>query len=154
MATRRIVPRGDLEGSIGSGEKRWAKAYIGNVSVTYDTIADMVADLELKEGSTAATKGAAYLNDGGAGVYAIRNRAVTDVASNTIIFLNNGLVAEAIVSLSNERSAFSESTGYGIVSGCTPAISNLTVTVGSGVVHLPNGTRKEIAQTTISLNSN
>ena len=46
-----------------------------------------------------------------------------------------------------------ESTGYGIVSGCEPSISGLTVTVAAGVVHLANGVRKEIPATTITLDS-
>lgn len=46
-----------------------------------------------------------------------------------------------------------ESTGYGIVSGCEPSISGLTVTVGAGVVHLADGTRKEIVQTNITLDN-
>lgn len=46
-----------------------------------------------------------------------------------------------------------ESTGYGIVSGCEPSISGLTVTVGAGVVHLADGTRKEIAETNITLDA-
>ncbi|WP_303841273.1 hypothetical protein [Selenomonas ruminantium] len=46
-----------------------------------------------------------------------------------------------------------ESTGYGIVSGCEPTISGLTVTVGAGVVHLADGTRKEIASTNITLDA-
>lgn len=44
-----------------------------------------------------------------------------------------------------------ESTGYGIVSGCEPSISGLTVTVGAGVVHLADGTRKEISTSSITL---
>lgn len=46
-----------------------------------------------------------------------------------------------------------ESTGYGIVSGCEPTISGLTITVGAGVAHLADGTRKEIAQTNITLDN-
>jgi len=46
-----------------------------------------------------------------------------------------------------------ESTGYGIVSGCTPTISGLTVTVAAGVVHLADGTRKEISATTVTLDA-
>ena len=46
-----------------------------------------------------------------------------------------------------------ESTGYGIVSGCEPSISGLTVTVGAGVIHLADGTRKEIVQTNITLDN-
>ena len=46
-----------------------------------------------------------------------------------------------------------ESTGYGIVSGCEPSISGLTVTVGAGTVHLADGTRKEMAQTSVTLDA-
>lgn len=46
-----------------------------------------------------------------------------------------------------------ESTGYGIVSGCEPTISGLTVTVGAGVVHLADGTRKELSATNITLDA-
>ena len=46
-----------------------------------------------------------------------------------------------------------ETTGYGIVSGCEPSISGLTVTVGAGIVHLADGTRKEIVQTNITLDN-
>jgi hypothetical protein len=51
------------------------------------------------------------------------------------------------------KQALAESTGYGIVSGCEPSISGLTVTVGTGVVHLADGTRKEIAATNITLDA-
>lgn len=97
MATRNIVPRDDLEGKIGTGEKRWAKAYIGNVSITFDTIADMKADPELREGSLVVTKGYHAVNDGGHGVYNIREKVVSDVDDGgSIIFLDNGDVAELI----------------------------------------------------------
>lgn len=46
-----------------------------------------------------------------------------------------------------------EATGYGIVSGCEPSISGLTVKVGAGVIHLADGTRKEIVQTNITLDN-
>ena len=46
-----------------------------------------------------------------------------------------------------------EATGYGIVSGCEPSISGLTVKVGAGVIHLADGTRKEIVQTNITLDA-
>lgn len=97
VGTRRIVPRQDLEGSIGSGEKRWEKAYIGNVGNTYDTIADMVADLELSVGTAVVTKGYHNISDGGSAFYHIREKVVSDVDNkDTIIFLNNGNVAEKI----------------------------------------------------------
>jgi hypothetical protein len=57
------------------------------------------------------------------------------------------------VALSNTDLALAESTGYGIVSGCEPTISGLTVTVGTGVVHLADGTRKEISATNITLDN-
>ena len=46
-----------------------------------------------------------------------------------------------------------ESTGYGIVSGCEPSISGLTVSVAAGVVHLANGTRKELSASTVTLDA-
>lgn len=96
--TRRIVPRGDLEGSLGSGEKRWEKAYVGNVGNVYNSVADMKADLELMEGSTVVTKGYHAINDGGHGFYNIREKEVSDVHDGgSIIFLDNGRVAELIV---------------------------------------------------------
>jgi hypothetical protein len=55
--------------------------------------------------------------------------------------------------LPNWQEYLSESTGYGIVSGCTPTISGLTVTVAAGLVHLAGGTRKEIASTNITLDA-
>jgi hypothetical protein len=53
--------------------------------------------------------------------------------------------------LPNWQEYLAESTGYGIVLGCEPTISGLTVTVGAGIAHLADGTRKEIAQTNITL---
>lgn len=50
-------------------------------------------------------------------------------------------------------SYLAESTGYGIVSGCEPSISGLTVTVGAGIVHLADGTRKELSATNITLDN-
>jgi hypothetical protein len=55
--------------------------------------------------------------------------------------------------LPNWQEYLAESTGYGIVSGCEPTINNLTVTVGAGVVHLADGTRKEIAETNVTLDA-
>ena len=100
--TRRIVPRQDLEGSLGSGEKRWEKAYMGNVGNVYGTVADMVADLELREGSTVSTKGYHAFGDGGHGFYNIREKLVSDVDDDgSIIFLDNGNVAELIAPQDN-----------------------------------------------------
>lgn len=55
--------------------------------------------------------------------------------------------------LASTNLALAESTGYGIISGCTPSISGLTVTIGTGVIHLVDGTRKELAQTSVMLDS-
>lgn len=106
MATRRVVPREDLEGSIGSGEKRWEKAYVGNVGNVYDTVADMVDDLELREGATVETKGKNSLNDGLAAKYSIREKLVSDVEDgDVIIFLDNGNVAEKIITETDTKLA-------------------------------------------------
>ena len=64
----------------------------------------------------------------------------------------NGDEMKAIdIQKSSLTKALAESTGYGIVSGCEPSISGLTVKVGAGVVHLADGTRKEIVQKNITL---
>lgn len=55
--------------------------------------------------------------------------------------------------LSDNNAFHAESTGYGIVSGCTLSVSGLTATVSSGVVHTSTGKRVEISQQTVSLNS-
>lgn len=67
--------------------------------------------------------------------------------------ITDGQVVWRLDSLTNMKKALAEATGYGIVSGCEPSISGLTVTVGAGVVHLVDGTRKEIAETNITLDS-
>lgn len=46
-----------------------------------------------------------------------------------------------------------ESTGYGIVSGCTPSSTGLTVTVAAGIAHLADGTHKELAESTVTLDA-
>lgn len=66
----------------------------------------------------------------------------------------NGDEMKAIdIQKSSLTKALAESTGYGIVSGCEPTINNLTVTTGAGVVHLSDGTRKEMSATNITLNN-
>lgn len=67
--------------------------------------------------------------------------------------ITDGEVVWRLDSLTNMKKALAESTGYGIVSGCEPTISGLTVTVGAGIVHLADGTRKELAQTSVTLDS-
>lgn len=58
-----------------------------------------------------------------------------------------------IANIDSLEKYLAESTGYGIISGCEPTISGLTVTVGAGIVHLADGTRKEIAETNVTLDS-
>ena len=66
----------------------------------------------------------------------------------------NGDEMKAIdIQKSSLTKALAESTGYGIVSGCEPSISGLTLTVGAGVTHLADGKRKEIVQTNITLDA-
>lgn len=66
----------------------------------------------------------------------------------------NGDEMKAIdIQKSSLTKALAESTGYGIVSGCAPTISGLTVTVGAGIVHLADGKRKEIVQMNITLDN-
>lgn len=55
--------------------------------------------------------------------------------------------------LSDNNAFHAESTGYGIVSGCTLSVSGLTATVSAGVVHTSTGKRVEISQQTVNLNS-
>lgn len=54
--------------------------------------------------------------------------------------------------LSDNNAFHAESTGYGIVSGCTLSVSGLTATISSGVVHTSTGKRVEISQQTVNLN--
>ena len=46
-----------------------------------------------------------------------------------------------------------ESTGYGIVSGCEPSINGLTVTVSAGVIHTADGRRVEVPEQSITLDA-
>lgn len=91
-----LVPRTDLTGQIGTGDKRWAKVYAGNITNTYDNVAAMVADTSLKNGGTAFTKGYYAVNDGGAGLYTIREAVSGETYNKTNILLDNGNVAECI----------------------------------------------------------
>ena len=62
-------------------------------------------------------------------------------------------LSTSVANIDSLEKSLAESTGYGIVSGCAPTISGLTVTVGAGVIHLADGTRKEIAQTSVTLDN-
>ena len=67
--------------------------------------------------------------------------------------INDGTVVWIVRNWHSIHQSLVEATGYGIVSGCEPSISGLTVAVGEGIVHLSDGTRKEIAETNITLDS-
>jgi hypothetical protein len=67
--------------------------------------------------------------------------------------ITDGQVVWRLDSLANMKKALAESTGYGIISGCEPSISSLTVTVGAGIIHLADGTRKELSATNITLDA-
>ena len=62
-------------------------------------------------------------------------------------------LSTSVANIDSLEKYLAESTGYGIVSGCAPSISGLTVTVSAGVVHLADGTRKDIEQTSVTLNN-
>lgn len=73
----------------------------------YDRIQDMVEATYLMAGMTALVKGGDYINDGNPGIFHIRHRRQDDneptyalgsilVSNSTIIFLNNGNVAELV----------------------------------------------------------
>lgn len=62
-------------------------------------------------------------------------------------------LSTSVANIDSLEKSLAESTGYGIVSGCEPSISGLTVTVAAGVVHLAGGTRKEISATTVTLDA-
>ena len=74
------------------------------------------------------------------------------VMDGTVVWRLHKL-STSVANIDSLEKSLAESTGYGIVSGCEPTISGLTVTVASGVVHLADGTRKEIAQTNITLDN-
>ncbi len=74
------------------------------------------------------------------------------VMDGTVVWRLHKL-STSVANIDSLEKSLAESTGYGIVSGCEPSISGLTVTISSGVVHLADGTRKEIAATNITLDN-
>lgn len=67
----------------------------------FDTVADMKASTNLIDGSYAKTLGYYEVNDGGEGLYKIRNKEVSDVVDNSLIHeltSDNTLVAELVYS--------------------------------------------------------
>lgn len=59
MATKNIVPRGNLEGNLGTEQKRWSGAYVGNLDVSGNTkltfangtITDIATQVEAEAGT-------------------------------------------------------------------------------------------------------
>ena len=74
------------------------------------------------------------------------------VMDGTVVWRLHKL-STSVANIDSLEKSLAESTGYGIVSGCEPSISGLTVKVGAGVIHLADGTRKEIVQTNITLDA-
>lgn len=66
---------------------------------------------------------------------------VLRLASNDELQTAVNVLSDGIVST---NTALAESTGYGIVSGCDISTTGNRVTISDGVVHLRNGTRKEL----------
>lgn len=98
MATRRIVPRGNSEGSIGSGEKHWESAYIGNVANVYDNVAAMIDDAEnFQAGDQVKTLWYLTPGDGAGADYVIEETTVNTVLDGiTHIRLNDFFNAHKI----------------------------------------------------------
>lgn len=66
----------------------------------------------------------------------------------------NGDEMKAIdIQKSSLTKALAESTGYGIVSGCDICTTSNRVIISDGVVHLHNGTRKELQSRTFTINA-
>lgn len=74
------------------------------------------------------------------------------VMDGTVVWRLHKL-STSVANIDSLEKYLAESTGYGIVSGCEPTISGLTVTVGAGVVHLADGTRKELSASTVTLDA-
>ena len=74
------------------------------------------------------------------------------VMDGTVVWRLHKL-STSVANVDSLEKSLAESTGYGIVSGCEPTISGLTVTVGAGIVHLADGTRKEISATNVTLDN-
>ena len=65
----------------------------------YDTLSSLILDTTIRNGDFCVTSGYYSINDGGAGLYKIREQEVSDVENGgTIIFIQNTLVAELVVS--------------------------------------------------------
>jgi len=86
------------------------------------------------------------------------NTINSNVTAATIAAVNAESAAEsaesskdtAIAVLGGATTALAESTGYGVVNGNIPTISGLIETIPAQVIHMPDGHRISIVQTTIT----
>lgn len=98
-----LTPITNLAGSIGTALKRWGyifanKVFAMNLPIVHKSVAEMKADSLLSADMTACTLGYYSPNDGGAGTYIIRAKAVGDVDDGGSLHeLTSGLVAELVV---------------------------------------------------------
>jgi hypothetical protein len=107
MATRNIVPRANGEGSIGTAVKHWGNGYFDelnteklvadDVTMVFNSVADMKNSTELKAGMSARTLGYYAVNDGGGAMYAVRAANNDTDNGGSVIVLENGNVAELVV---------------------------------------------------------
>lgn len=74
-----------------------AELVLENVDTFYDTVADMTSDTTITSGNIVKTLGYYAINDGGAGLYLVRNKTVADIVDNgSLIAIGSTLVAELI----------------------------------------------------------
>ena len=94
---------GDPEDSKDAATKNYVDEIVATISLndgkvfTFDNVAEMLASALVPE-VYAVTSGYYAVNDGGAAFYKIRSRTQTDIDdSGSVLFLNNGNVAELII---------------------------------------------------------
>lgn len=94
---------GDPEDSKDAATKNYVDEIVATISLndgkvfTFDSVAEMLAAGLVPE-VYAVTSGYYAVNDGGAAFYRIRNKAQTDIDDGgSVLFLNNGNVAELII---------------------------------------------------------
>lgn len=72
-------------------------------AIYYNCVADMITYNELKIGMTAVTLGYYRVNDGGGGIYHIREKTTNDIDGGDIQFISDTLVAELITDYANVK---------------------------------------------------